>query len=442
LASPGGTINIGDNDIGCNSPEEVEVACNVNPHWEWQNSTVFDDLSSVQFLDEDKGWAAGENGKVVSTDNGGATWYIDGSYNSSYPYHVWFTSVCFKDNNEGIIAGSATYWLDPYWSTKFTIKTSDGGDTWDYNPPSMFYNYDGGWADVCYVDDVGWKLHVKGEIFKSLGNLFGWTVNAIFPCKVRAMHFTDANFGWVSGDEGHLFKTTNGGNDWTQVPTNTDVRLRDVYFINSTMGFISGWWGSESPFLKTIDGGQIWYVPNYPESDKSRILCVKFVNSNVGWACGSIDYDGEDKGLILYTDDAGENWAKQLVTALPAHFNDMFFISESTGWVVGGNGDIYKTTNAGGASSGIEDNNFLLMSNNSPNPFSTFTTLSYTLDKPENVQFTVYNVQGQNVYIMQENQEKGQQKLQWNAEGLPAGMYYFRIQAEDKIGGGKMVKME
>ncbi len=28
---------------------------------------------------------------------------------------------------------------------------------------------------------------------------------------------------------------------------------------------------------------------------------------------------------------------------------------------------------------------------------------------------------------------------QWNAEGLPAGIYYFRIQAGDKVGGGKMI---
>ncbi len=77
----------------------------------------------------------------------------------------------------------------------------------------------------------------------------------------------------------------------------------------------------------------------------------------------------------------------------------------------------------------------------SPNPFTNSTTLTYTLDKPENVQFTIYNVQSQIVYLMQEKQDKGEQKVQWNAEGLPAGMYYFRIQAGGKVGGGKMVKM-
>ena len=78
----------------------------------------------------------------------------------------------------------------------------------------------------------------------------------------------------------------------------------------------------------------------------------------------------------------------------------------------------------------------------SPNPFTTSTTLSFILDKPENVQFTIYNVQAQIVYRMQEQQDKGEQQIQWNAEGIPAGMYYFRIQAGYMVGGGKMVKME
>jgi hypothetical protein len=77
----------------------------------------------------------------------------------------------------------------------------------------------------------------------------------------------------------------------------------------------------------------------------------------------------------------------------------------------------------------------------SPNPFANSTTLSFRLSKPENVQFTVYNVQSQIVFRMQERQDRGEQKIQWNAEGLPAGMYYFRIQAGETVGGGKIIKI-
>ena len=77
-----------------------------------------------------------------------------------------------------------------------------------------------------------------------------------------------------------------------------------------------------------------------------------------------------------------------------------------------------------------------------PNPFTNSTTLFHTLEEPENVQFTVYNVQSKIVWRMQEMQDEGEHKIKWNAEGLPAGMYYFRMQAGDIIAGGKIVKMK
>jgi hypothetical protein len=82
---------------------------------------------------------------------------------------------------------------------------------------------------------------------------------------------------------------------------------------------------------------------------------------------------------------------------------------------------------------------FNLQSSASPNPFTTSTSLSYTLDEAENVQFTVYNVQSQIVFRMEERQDIGVQEVVWNAEGLPAGMYYYRIQAGDQYGLGKLI---
>jgi hypothetical protein len=78
----------------------------------------------------------------------------------------------------------------------------------------------------------------------------------------------------------------------------------------------------------------------------------------------------------------------------------------------------------------------------SPNPFTSTTTLSYTISEPTTVTISIFNPQGQLIEKIEKEQLKGEQKVQWSAEGLPAGMYYFRIQAGDKIGSGKMVKMK
>ena len=88
----------------------------------------------------------------------------------------------------------------------------------------------------------------------------------------------------------------------------------------------------------------------------------------------------------------------------------------------------------------INDKNYFLEDFSiSPNPFTTSTTLSFRLGKPENVRFTIYNLQSQIVYTIVEWRERGEQQLQWNAEGLPAGMYFYRILAGNRIGSGKLV---
>jgi CubicO group peptidase (beta-lactamase class C family) len=76
-----------------------------------------------------------------------------------------------------------------------------------------------------------------------------------------------------------------------------------------------------------------------------------------------------------------------------------------------------------------------------PNPFNDHTRFEYTLDEPASVCLTVYNNLGQQVGIMvNEKQPEGKNRVQWNAEGLPVGMYYYRIQAGKQVGSGKLVK--
>jgi polyhydroxybutyrate depolymerase len=74
-----------------------------------------------------------------------------------------------------------------------------------------------------------------------------------------------------------------------------------------------------------------------------------------------------------------------------------------------------------------------------PNPFTTSTTLSFRLEKPENMRFTVYNLQSQIVFSIEERRYKGRQEILWNAEGLPAGIYFYRLNAGDRIASGKLV---
>ena len=65
------------------------------PQWKLQNpKPVADNLSDVQFLNDQLGWSVGGNGAIVKTSDGGITWVVQESgVNES------LNKVCIIDEN-------------------------------------------------------------------------------------------------------------------------------------------------------------------------------------------------------------------------------------------------------------------------------------------------------------------------------------------------------
>ena len=77
-----------------------------------------------------------------------------------------------------------------------------------------------------------------------------------------------------------------------------------------------------------------------------------------------------------------------------------------------------------------------------PNPFIDVTTLEYELDRAGQVNIFIFNSQGQQVAVLVNNyQDKGQHIVQWNAEGLPAGFYFYQLAVGSRQSAvGKILK--
>lgn len=74
-----------------------------------------------------------------------------------------------------------------------------------------------------------------------------------------------------------------------------------------------------------------------------------------------------------------------------------------------------------------------------PNPFTSTTFLCYTLVRPSNVSIRIFNSLGHLIEKIELVQSSGEHRVQWNADGLPPGIYYYRIQAGKRGGDGKIV---
>jgi hypothetical protein len=75
-----------------------------------------------------------------------------------------------------------------------------------------------------------------------------------------------------------------------------------------------------------------------------------------------------------------------------------------------------------------------------PNPASDQFTIAFTLEHPARVKLEVLDNMGQAVaVILDEAMAQGEHQVTWNAEGLPSGIYFYRLAQGSQSSTGRMV---
>ena len=141
------------------------------------------------------------------------------------------------------------------------------------------------------------------------------------------------NFGFFSYFTNALFRTTNGGVNWTQV-TGADG-FYDMKFVNALTG-----WKAKGSMQKTTDGGLNWVQQTLPFGGvilSSNVVSLSVLNHDTLWAVGgNVFYgSGQFKGIIFRTTNGGNNWLFQVPdTTIHYHYYSFVqFINAKTGWV-------------------------------------------------------------------------------------------------------------
>ncbi len=80
------------------------------------------------------------------------------------------------------------------------------------------------------------------------------------------------------------------------------------------------------------------------------------------------------------------------------------------------------------------------LAQNYPNPFNPSTTINFSLPENENVILKIYNVLGQQITVLiNEDLERGEYSYNWNAQNLPGGIYYCQLIVGDSKHVKKMI---
>lgn len=210
-------------------------------------------------------------------------------------------------------------------------------------------------------DDEGWLVAGAGLLHTTDA---GATWQEAAPLLGIDVDFADAAHGWLVGWSGRIFATTDGGANWSQQESGTDVHLQDVFAVNAEEAWAVGRGQGFSdvvlrPFasalLHTVDGGATWDQVEIPR--RSELGAITFVGQR-GWVFGECvsrslpetpgEPDcGDDSVVILRTDDAGVTW-EQLEVDRPGAFAGGFtFVSEQRGWVIAAGGGLFLTDDGG-----------------------------------------------------------------------------------------------
>ena len=87
--------------------------------------------------------------------------------------------------------------------------------------------------------------------------------------------------------------------------------------------------------------------------------------------------------------------------------------------------------------------NQIRLSQNYPNPFNPGTKISWQLPVSSRQNLKIYDVLGNEVAtLVDEYKPAGSYEIEWNASGLPSGVYFYRLQAGEFIETKKMILMK
>lgn len=171
---------------------------------------------------------------------------------------------------------------------------------------------------------------------------------------LRTLHFADSLRGWVGGDSGSIFYTSDGGLNWDQQQTNTTSKIMRLFFLDDYRAWALAWadagvgdnafYGTE--ILTTTNGGQNWNVEQYRE-ENVFLRGIYFLDTLKGFAGGV-------PGTFLQTFDGGITWEPANIdSGTFSHFPviDFKFYDQEYGFACGGRFDIagviWRTINGG-----------------------------------------------------------------------------------------------
>ena len=436
-------------DITYNHPA-ITVSNDSTIHAFWVKGTEYDTYkwySQIEYrksLDGGLTWSETENltpeytenriyeMKAVSDSNNNVHLiYLRSSVGSEY------CKVTYKKYN-GIT------WSDPYviydYATKRIRLGVDSTDriyvTWSLNYDNCYtYCDDGVWNSVELINDSIYTS-VKDFVFDTRDNIYAiGTTGEVNNYRPIIFKYDKSNSKWIDFKIFQDYDTSSSGcalalSSKDSIYTNTIVGIMDV---NNN------------------------YIQEKHVTD-SLWSTAKYLNSNNDWDNRQMFIDKKDNlhlfenhlvstASLIYSNRRSGVWTTESIQEevnysydnLNVGFDniDRFFTTYRKVDNVSLDAAVYFQTKK--IDTGIEDSDKLLvmsyeLDQNYPNPFNNQTNIEYAIQDNSEIEINIFNSNGQFVQsLVNEKQGKGKHSVQFKADNLNSGIYYYRLKIDGMV---------
>lgn len=216
-------------------------------------------LTSLFFLDDRRGWAAGHDGTILMTGDAGETWQL---LRQEPGKERVLLSIWFENASHGLAVGQFG----------LVLETDDGGKTWrerrllDASAPSdkhMMQIFSGAGGLVFIAAE-------SGSLFRSTDSGRNW----------KAIQTANKGSFWVgkaladgglltAGMRGHIYRSNDKGMSWKEVPSGTQQSITGIVEHSDGRLLLVG---NSGVMLESRDGGRSFAVQ--VRADRANITTV------------------------------------------------------------------------------------------------------------------------------------------------------------------------
>ncbi len=186
------------------------------------------------------------------------------------------------------------------------------------------------------IAPVLYASHDGGTVWKPALGAIGASMNPLNAKAIAGLDFLDAKTGWAVVADG-VWRTTDGAVTWNSAKLSSEGSA--IHFADAKTGIVVGKGGA---IFRSTDGGGTWTdIPSPTQVDLSRLFAV---DAKHWFAAGGTQIDSTDPnepsktlttfgdGAVLLSSDGGATW-KAGYTTTGKVLGPLFFVDAKTGFL-------------------------------------------------------------------------------------------------------------